>query len=203
MRLFVGIGLSDAVERELASAVTRLRSSAAPAAGSLRWTEPDSWHITLQFLGTATPEQLTCLMEQLREVRSAPVAVRLGHLSCFERAGVLFSEVEATRDLAVLAGDVAAATSRCGFVAETRPFHPHITLARKTEKKGNRQQGDKNPRTASRALRSQDLRDLAASAGAYRFTRFTAQEFVLYESHLGADKARYEIRAWFPLRMPA
>ncbi len=53
MRLFVGIALADAVVRELESVVARLRSSDS----GLRWTEPDSWHITLQFLGNTTPEQ--------------------------------------------------------------------------------------------------------------------------------------------------
>ena len=66
MRLFVGIALSDAVVHELKSVVARLRSNGGPAerqtrespSAGLRWTAPESWHITLQFLGNATPEQL-------------------------------------------------------------------------------------------------------------------------------------------------
>ena len=126
MRLFVGIPLADAVVRELAAIVSRLR----PSAGNLRWTASESWHITLQFLGAATPEQYECLAARLAEVRAAPVPVQLGELGCFDRAGVFFVEAGLTRELVALEQRVVAATSKCGFVAETRPFHPHITLAR-------------------------------------------------------------------------
>jgi 2'-5' RNA ligase len=182
MRLFVGIALSDAVVRELRSVVARLRSSG----GGLRWTEPDSWHITLQFLGNTTPEQYACLTSRLGEVRSVPIPVELGSLSCFDRAGVFFAEVAVTPGLAALGRSVVAATRRCGFAAETRPFHPHITLAR-AKGLGS---GAELRAFASR-IRSQPA-----------FTRFTAQEFLLYESHLGAEGARYEVRGRFPLIGP-
>jgi 2'-5' RNA ligase len=194
MRLFVGIALADAVVRELKSVVARLRASGGVAGGGLRWTEPDSWHITLQFLGNSTPEQYACLTSRLGEVRSAPLPVELGSLGCFDRAGVFFADVAVTPGLVALGRSVVAATSQCGFVAEARPFHPHITLARKAGAKGTRDQGNKNSRTGSH-----NLRDLTEKAGGCRFTRFTAREFLLYESHLGAEGARYEVRERFPL----
>jgi 2'-5' RNA ligase len=202
MRLFVGIALADAVVRELKIVAARLRSSG----GGLRWTEPDSWHITLQFLGNTTPEQYPCLIKQLGKVRSAPVPVQLGSLGCFERAGVFFADVAVTPGLAALGRSVVAATSRCGFAAETRPFHPHITLARKTGNQGTRDQGNKN--TGPHALagnmgRRETLSDLLIQAGrGPRFSRFTVQEFLLYESNLGAERARYEVRRRFPLIGP-
>jgi 2'-5' RNA ligase len=202
MRLFVGIALADMVVRELESVVARLR----PSGGGLRWSEPDSWHITLQFLGNTTPEQYPCLKEQLGKVRSAPVPVQLGSLGCFERAGVFFADVAVTPGLAALAECVVAATSRCGFAAETRPFHPHITLARKTGNKGPRDQGNKKinpPGQGNSAGRGGTLRELVARAGAVLpFSRFTVREFLLYESHLGVDRARYEVRGRFPLISP-
>jgi RNA 2',3'-cyclic 3'-phosphodiesterase len=179
MRLFLGIALADAVVRELEIVVARLRSGGS----ELRWTEPDSWHITLQFLGYTTPEQYECLTAQLGEVRSEPVSVQLGSLDCFERAGVFFADVAATQGLATLAERVLAATDRCGFAAETRPFHPHITLARV---KG---QG-----------REAELRALASRMrGEPAFTPFMAREFLLYESHLSAEGARHDVRGRFPL----
>jgi len=194
MRLFVGIALADAVVRELKIVAARLRSSG----GGLRWTEPDSWHITLQFLGNTTPEQYPCLMEQLGKVRSAPVPVQLGSLGCFERAGVFFADVAVTRGLAALGRSVVAATGKCGFAAETRPFHPHITLARKT---GNKNTGPHA--LAGNMGRRKTLSDLLIQAGrGPRFSRFTAQEFLLYESHLGVEGARYEVRGRFPLIGP-
>jgi 2'-5' RNA ligase len=191
MRLFVGIALAEAVVRELKSAVARLRSSDGPAERparelpgcGLRWTAPESWHITLQFLGHATPEQLACLRSRLGEVRSAPVPVEMGALGCFDGAGVFFADVAVTPGLAALGRSVVAATAQCGFVAETRPFHPHITLARA---KGQGRGG--GLRTSAGGVRNQPP-----------FSRFTAREFLLYESHLGAEGARYEVRGRFPL----
>jgi 2'-5' RNA ligase len=149
----------------------------------LRWTAPESWHITLEFLGNSTPEQYACVTTRLGEVRGGPVAVDLGALGCFDRSGVLFADVAATPGLAELAGRVTAAANRCGFVAETRPFHPHITLARaKGQGRGAELRGFAD------ALRSQPP-----------FSRFTAREFLLYESHLSAEGAQYEVRGRFPL----
>ena len=184
MRLFVGIPLADAVARELAAALARLRSRESVArSGELRWTAPESWHITLEFLGNATAEQLECLRARLGEVRSAAVPVQLGELGCFDRAGVFFAGVNVTPGLAALQQHVTAAASRCGFVAEVRPFHPHITLAR-----------------AKGQGRGSGLRKLAARAGkGPSFTQFLAREFVLYESHLGAGGANYEARMRVPL----
>jgi 2'-5' RNA ligase len=185
MRLFVGIPLADAAARELAAAVARMRSRESVArSGGLRWTAPESWHITLQFLGNATAEQLECLRARLGEVRSAAVPVQLGELGCFDRAGVFFASVNVTPGLAALQQHVTAATNLCGFVAEVRPFHPHITLAR-----------------AKGQGRGSGLRELAARAGkGPAFTRFLAGEFVLYESHLEADGARYEAKARVALK---
>jgi RNA 2',3'-cyclic 3'-phosphodiesterase len=179
MRLFVGIPLTDAAERELAAVVGRLRSGESVASsGGLRWTALKSWHITLQFLGSATEEQLECLMARLSEVWSPPVQVQLGELGCFDRAGVFFADVVVTPELAALQRSVTAATSRCGFQAEARAFHPHITLARE---KGH-----------GRGAELRTLRSKILSQPAFR--RFTAREFVLYESHLEPGGARYEAR---------
>jgi 2'-5' RNA ligase len=179
MRLFVAIPLADAVARELGNVIARLRSGESTMPDSrLRWTAPESWHITLQFLGDATADQLECLKARLGEVRAATVPVKLGELGCFDRAGVFFADVIVTPELAALERSVVAATGPCGFAAEVRPFHPHITLARaKGHGRG----------TELRALKSK-IRSQPA------FTRFMATEFVLYESHLDAGGAHYEAR---------
>lgn len=183
MRLFVGIPLADAAVGELSALVSRLRKSEQAAATQLRWTDAGSWHITLQFLGNATAEQLECLTARLGEIRAATVAVQIGELGVFDRTGVFFADVVVASGLGRLQRAVVAATSQCGFVAETRPFHPHITLART---KGH-----------GRVKELQNLREKLSSAPS--FTPFTANEFLIYESHLGAEGSRYEVRARFHL----
>jgi 2'-5' RNA ligase len=109
--------------------------------------------------------------------------VQLGELDFFDRVGVFFVDAIPTPPLIALQEHVAAATCTCGFAAETRPFHPHITLARAK---------DHDRGAHLRELRKQIL-------GQPAFSRFRAREFLLYESHLSAEGARYEIKARFGL----
>lgn len=148
----------------------------------MRWSAPESWHITLQFLGHAGPE-LEALKTQLCEVQSAAFSVRLGGLDFFDRAGALVVEVLLSRELASLQQKVIVATARCGFRAENRPYHPHITLARMQNA------------SRSQARRSVD----AAKLDTPRLPEFGAREFCLFESFLGGEGSRYEVRARFPL----
>ena len=187
MRLFIGIPLAAVVMEELSAIVRRQRRNE----DGLRWTAPESWHITLQFLGDTGAEQYQCLAARLGEVRSPPVSIQLADLGFFERTGIFFAGVEVSPQLLSMQQMVATAASWCGFLPETRTFHPHITLARsKGQKRGH-----------GSGIRGQSgLREQRAKVEAqHRFTRFAAQEFNLCESFLGLGGSRYEIRQSFPL----
>ena len=177
MRLFIGIPLDAIVVAELAALAERWR---APSDG-LRWSPPVGWHITLQFLGSTKLEQKDCVTAALRRIRHAPFAIQLDPPGFFDRAGVFFAGVQLSPELVALQQKVIAATTPCGFVPEDRPYHPHITLARR--------------RGAGAALRQLRIRVPAEM----RFSGFTAQEFLLYESFPGPSGSRYEIREQFSL----
>ena len=85
MRFFIGIPLARNTADDLTAAVRRLHSEAMPQ--SLRWSASESWHITLQFLGSATRQQYDCIVDRLRAVRHGPVPIQLGALGIFDRAG--------------------------------------------------------------------------------------------------------------------
>lgn len=180
MRLFVGIPLTPAVASEVAAMVDRIRCEHKSSAVGLRWMPPESWHITLQFLGNTDEAHYQCVAARLGEVRAARVSVQVEDLGAFDRVGVLFAGVSATPELVSLARNVTESTRRCGFVAEERPFHPHITLARA--------KGRGNP-----------LRGIGTDTQHRQFSRFVAREFLLYESHTERQGARYVVRARFPL----
>ncbi len=91
----------------------------------------------------------------------------------------LFAPVLLSPERIAIERQVIAATSTCGFLPETRPYHPHLTLAR------NRGQGA-------------GIRQLKATVLPQpRFPGFAAPEFLLYESFLGAAGSRYEVRERF------
>lgn len=174
MRLFVGIPLSAETNAELEGVVART----APRLEGWRWTQPESWHITLQFLGNASPETCEALIAGLRTIRSPAVPVQLGDLGVFDRTGIFFVDVALSPELIELQQKVVRATTPCGFAAEARPYHPHITLAR-----------------AKGGVRGPSLRDKLPKPP--KFSRFAATEFLLYESFLGPAGSRYEVRARF------
>lgn len=179
MRLFVGIPLAAPVIDELAAISLRYRAEG----DGLRWSTPESWHITLQFLGNISPPQYNCIVARLRELRSSPVPIQLDALGFFDRAGIFFAGVALAPELLALQQHVTTATGFCGFIPEDHPYRPHITLARS---KGRR--------------RASGLDSLKARVRRQpRFTRFVAEEFLLYESFTRPTGSHYEIRECFRL----
>jgi len=179
MRLFIGIPLAATVVEEL-SAITRQLQS---GEDGLRWSSPDSWHITLQFLGNTSAEQYDCLVPRLHALRLPRFSIRLDGLGFFDRAGIFFAGVSLSPELLALQEHVVSATQPCAFDPELRPFHPHITLAR--SKGEGRSQLLRRLKT--RIQREPD------------FSSFVTSEFLLYEAFLGAPASRYEIRERFSL----
>jgi 2'-5' RNA ligase len=179
MRVFIAVSLPAVVIAELSAISLRLRSNG----DGLRWSEPESWHITLQFLGNTSQEHYECTVSRLREVRLAPIPIQLEGLGFFDRAGEFFAGVTVTPELRLLQEHVTTATELCGLVPDTRAFQPHITLAR-SKGKGQRQ--------GLLRLKGNLTREP-------NFTRFVADEFLLYESFLNSAGARHEVRGRFPL----
>ncbi len=182
MRLFVGIALPAAVSEALQGIRRQFETRSGP---DVRWSAPESWHVTLQFLGAVTDDRAACVYEQLKTVRAAPFSVCIEGLGFFERAGVFRAGVTLTPELLALQQLVTAAMRHCGFTPEDRAYSPHITLARAKSRGG------------AKALAP--LQKAVEKNNSALHAEFTAQEFVLYESFPGPEGSRYEIRARFPL----
>jgi 2'-5' RNA ligase len=179
MRLFVGIPLAATVTEQLSAIAARLRSRG----DGLRWSAPESWHITLQFLGNTDQEHYACVVARLRELHAPPVPISLEGLGLFDRSGILFAGVRLTPELLSLQARITEATALCGFLPEARPYQPHITLAR-----------------GKRERQPQSLQELKAKLNHHpNFTRFVCQQFLLYESFLDSAGSRYQIRERFDL----
>jgi 2'-5' RNA ligase len=180
MRLFIGTPLAAGTADALTAIVHQLHAKAGPQ--SLRWSARESWHITLQFLGSTKPEQYDCIAASLRDLRYPRLHIELGSLGTFDRAGVLYVEVRVTPELTALQQAVTAATFPCGFTPEDRPYHPHNTLARRRGK------GGRELRTVKLQMQQQP-----------KLAGFTADSFVLYESTPTPEGSRYDVRERFPL----
>jgi 2'-5' RNA ligase len=160
-------------------------------AAQLRWTRPESWHLTLAFMADVPERALDDLQERLDRAarRRTPFTLSLGGGGAFPnpgRAKVLYAAVEADpealEELRRLAVGARAAANRAGASTDGAAFRPHLTLARSGR-----------PIEATRWLRV---------LSGYRSPAFPVAELVLVESHLGqgpGNRPRYDTVARFPL----
>lgn len=125
MRLFVALDLPQATRTRLARLGTGV-----PGA---RWLLPDSYHLTLRFLGEMPGHRAEELDGALAALRGRGFVLQLGGVGVFEKAGrplALWAGVERNPQLEHLQAKIETAVQRVGFEPERRRFTPHVTVAR-------------------------------------------------------------------------
>jgi len=121
-RLFVALDLpTDAIE---ALELIQPRSVA-----GLKRIDLDQLHLTLHFLGESDIEQTKFALTSVMASSFSLTLKGVGHFQTRD-GGVLWVGIEESEPLPKLHRDIAAALAPTGFTPETRPFSPHITLAR-------------------------------------------------------------------------
>jgi 2'-5' RNA ligase len=128
LRLFFGLPLPGALREHL----DRWHRTHVGLEG---WSKAEGLHLTLAFLGQRPVASLPGL-----EALAASVAARHGPLDLRTAALGSFTRLDTTRllwlglvpapALAALAGDLGRTLQAAGEAMDTRPFHPHVTLAR-------------------------------------------------------------------------
>lgn len=124
-RLFVAIDLPDAAKTQL----MRLRAEI----DSAKWVDVEQMHLTLRFVGDASPEQTKQLETGLAAIQAAPFSFRLqgvGQFPTHDKPRVLWVGLPHSPELHHLQAQVEQVVSHCGFERADHPFSPHITLAR-------------------------------------------------------------------------
>jgi len=132
IRTFIAVKIPlDAIDR-LREAQNRLRAAEA----DWKWVKPDTFHITLKFLGDVEQGRISALWESVcgAVAESRPFAMALRGLGAFPNvhtprvAWVGIDEGSAA--LVGLAAKVEGACEQHGFPPEDRPFRAHLTLGR-------------------------------------------------------------------------
>ncbi len=117
---------------ESAALVERLRPIATEL--SAQPMPAEHLHATLCFVGAVAPEKLAQLCEFAAMVRGEPVSLSFAALEYWEQPKVLCAtalEDEGTHCAQELARDLSLCAIAAGFAADSKPFRPHLTLARK------------------------------------------------------------------------
>ena len=141
-----------------------------------RWTHPDLWHVTVQFLGELSDDRKSDLVTAVSEWRPDVSELRLslhtlGGFPTSEQARVLWLGVHQNQGFLDLQSSLAAHLAVKGFGEEEREFRPHLTLAR-----------IRNPRS---------ITDLVGLAGRKQWGDFPVTELIVFESVLQGNIIRY------------
>lgn len=186
MRMFAAVLPPDDVLEQLEEFLAPRRE-----ASPFRWTQPESWHLTLAFMAKVPERSLDDLEQRLERAghRRTPFTLALAGGGAFPnpaRARVLYAGVEAAPDaleeLRRLSTGARAAANKAGAPADGATFRPHVTLARLNR-----------PVEATRWLRV---------LSTFRSREFQVTELALVESHLGegpGNRPRYEVMRTFAL----
>ena len=190
MRLFVALDIDPEVRRR----ITEFRNQMRPLAPDVRWVDPETFHITLQFLGET--KRLDEIQRALQSVRAAPIELSFRNAGFFpspKSPRVFWVGIEADQNLQELATLIGHALRPLGFEPDAAPFKPHLTLARAGS-------GRPHPVPRERSAPAlQELRTRLESLGPLEFGTMTAHEFYLYESKLSPAGARYTKLSRYPL----
>jgi 2'-5' RNA ligase len=137
-RLFVGVHVSVPTANALARCAEQLARRARDAKLDIKWVAPTSYHVTLKFLGWTRDDAVPAVADGVAAALVGAPAFRfrtsrLGAFPSLDRATVLWAGIEDSKPLTELAARIETACVALGYAAETRPFHPHVTLARVRE----------------------------------------------------------------------
>jgi 2'-5' RNA ligase len=186
VRSFVAVLLPDHVRAGLAAVSAELRGQTR----GLAWVRADNLHLTLRFLGAIEPMMLEPVREAVAAAAATipPFTVSLGGLGGFPSGRaprVLWASVTAgAAELGTLYAALEAALVARGMPGESRPFHPHVTLAR-----------TRDPRGAG------DLGNVLGVGPGFGEVRVRALH--LMRSDLGPGGSRYSVLAEAPLGNPS
>ena len=171
-RLFVALRPPPTVRAALAATMDGLPQA--------RWQDDDQLHLTVRYIGEVDRRMAEDVVLALGQIHAAPITVALSGVGAFDKKGrvdALWAGVAPHDALAALHRKVDHALVRLGLPPEGRAYLPHLTLARISRGIG---------------FVPEIPRWQAAHAG-LSSPPFTIEHMTLFESHLGGERARYEV----------
>ncbi len=132
VRLFFALWLPD----EVACSLHRVADGLAARCGG-RLLKHESFHLTLAFLGDVPVPRLPDLFALASSLELPAVDIRLDKLDYWKHNQILWAGCrEPMPALVALAANLQEKLLVAGFMTETRPLLPHVTLVRKLHHPG-------------------------------------------------------------------
>lgn len=139
-RLFIGLKVPLTEFKDWDQMIKKLKVSADKRKFDFKWTQPESYHVTLEFLGQTDIEMvssITTLMEDIGQ-QQAPFRLQIKNLGVFPTAKsgrVLWVGCSTSQHLLTLKEHLGEKLQKQGFPADERDFSPHITIGRLRNKR--------------------------------------------------------------------
>ncbi len=132
IRSFIAVKIPPESAERIGAGQARLRAAGA----DVKWVDPQSFHITLKFLGGVEKERLADVWQSVEAALDGTAAftMRFRGVGAFPNPGrprvIWAGIVEGAAELREMAARVEAACETHGFERERRPFRAHVTLGR-------------------------------------------------------------------------
>jgi len=131
MRLFIGIPLPG----EYAQLIRKIQESwKMRLASKVAWVRPELVHLTFKFLGEVDGDKIPAIVQAMREAARGSFEAQGGAGGFFPLKGaprvVWIGLRQGGEDCAAYFGKLDRGLARNGFLAESKPFTPHLTVAR-------------------------------------------------------------------------
>ena len=131
MRLFIGIPLPG----EYAQIIGRIQEAwEKRLASKMSWVRPELAHVTLKFLGEVDGDRIVAIVQAMREAARGSFEMQGGAGGFFPSKGmprvVWVGLRQGREECAAYFETLDGGLAQAGFVAESKPFSPHLTVAR-------------------------------------------------------------------------
>lgn len=128
MRLFVAVCFDTETRARILAVQGRLRELDRQA----NFTRPENLHLTLVFLGEVRPERQSAAERAMLRTRVEPMDLTFDQVGFFRQRGsqLWWIGLRPSPVLSHMQEELCHRLTEEGFSLETRPFQPHLTLAR-------------------------------------------------------------------------
>ena len=143
----------------------------------VRWSKPENYHITVNFLGDSPDHPIERIISELQKKEFSSFWIQIQHLGFFlngKHSNIMWAGVE-SKEIGPFYDQIQNTVEKLGYPRSIKPFRPHITLGR---------------------MKKFD-HELKDGSIATTLDQFKMNQFCLYESIFSSMKMEYKILGTF------
>ena len=182
-RLFTALEIS----RDAALSLSLLRGGLIGPKGSVRWIDPENYHITLRFIGDIEGHVADEIVHALDRIDRESFTLQLAGVDAFgsKKPHSIYAGVTPVPELLALQAEMERICQRLRLPPDPRKFTPHVTLAR------------------LKGLPDMQLARYLSERGNFTTLPFNVSRFVLMSSKESTGGGPYVTEEVWPLRSAA